>query len=236
MKELDLTSFVPHVLKCSWFSRLRKCPQLLRLGEGLSTYPALWTWIIPLPKGRTVTGLSSCLSFPWAPESTRGAGTLSSEPEKGVLLPGLEASQTALWELLDFEGQILGSFCSTWTSRESQEDIMGCCSGRCTLAFICGMQLVSAYVTIDPVRGGKSGLNLWKAPQTDRFRWERRKKASLFGDGAEGEVGGWREGEMDYSKVTFQKLIKGHDTRNDVLWRIWGLNRWILLPGALRLY
>lgn len=77
-----------------------------------------------------------------------------------MLLPGLEASQTALWELLDFEGEILGSFCSTWTSRESQEDIMGCCSGRCTLAFICGMQLVSVYVTIDPVRGGKSGLNL----------------------------------------------------------------------------
>lgn len=72
MKELDLTSFVSHVLKCSWFSRLLKCPQLLRLGEGLSTYPALWTWIIPLPKGRTVTDLSSCLSFPSAPESTRG--------------------------------------------------------------------------------------------------------------------------------------------------------------------
>lgn len=29
-------------------------------------------------------------------------------------------------------------------------------------------------------------------------------------------MGGWREGEMDYSKVTFQKLIKGHDTRNNV--------------------
>lgn len=28
---------------------------------------------------------------------------------------------------------------------------MGCCSGRCTLAFICGMQLVSAEITIDPV-------------------------------------------------------------------------------------
>lgn len=102
--------------------------------------------------------------LPFIPFSSReykgGAGTLSSEPEKGVLLPGLEASQTALWELLDFEGEILGSFCSTWTSRESQEDIMGCCSGRCTLAFICGMQLVSVYVTIDPVRGRKSGLNL----------------------------------------------------------------------------
>uniref|UniRef100_A0A3Q1G1F5 Sodium/potassium-transporting ATPase subunit beta-1-interacting protein n=1 Tax=Acanthochromis polyacanthus TaxID=80966 RepID=A0A3Q1G1F5_9TELE len=26
---------------------------------------------------------------------------------------------------------------------------MGCCSGRCTLAFICGMQLVSVKITID---------------------------------------------------------------------------------------
>uniref|UniRef100_A0A3Q2VPR4 Uncharacterized protein n=1 Tax=Haplochromis burtoni TaxID=8153 RepID=A0A3Q2VPR4_HAPBU len=45
---------------------------------------------------------------------------------------------------------------------------------------------------------------------------KEEKKASLSGGGAGGEVGGWREGEMDYSKVTFQKLIKGHDTRNDV--------------------
>lgn len=45
---------------------------------------------------------------------------------------------------------------------------------------------------------------------------KKKKKASLSGGGAGGEVGGWREGEMDYSKVTFQKLIKGHDTRNDV--------------------
>lgn len=29
---------------------------------------------------------------------------------------------------------------------------MGCCSGRCTLAFICGMQLVSAKITIDPAK------------------------------------------------------------------------------------
>lgn len=28
---------------------------------------------------------------------------------------------------------------------------MGCCSGRCTLAFICGMQLVSREISINPV-------------------------------------------------------------------------------------
>lgn len=34
---------------------------------------------------------------------------------------------------------------------------MGCCSGRCTLAFICGMQLVSVKITIDPVQRGLNG-------------------------------------------------------------------------------
>lgn len=32
-----------------------------------------------------------------------------------------------------------------------EEDTMGCCSGRCTLAFICGMQLVSD--ADDPLSG-----------------------------------------------------------------------------------
>lgn len=34
---------------------------------------------------------------------------------------------------------------------------MGCCSGRCTLAFICGMQLVSLKVAIVSIRGCLSG-------------------------------------------------------------------------------
>ena len=34
---------------------------------------------------------------------------------------------------------------------------MGCCSGRCTLAFICGMQLVSVKIAIDPSRGWLNG-------------------------------------------------------------------------------
>lgn len=59
---------------------------------------------------------------------------------------GVLARQTALGAgLRDF-----GISCSTWTSAQTEEDIMGCCSGRCTLAFICGMQLVSAKITIDP--------------------------------------------------------------------------------------
>lgn len=38
---------------------------------------------------------------------------------------------------------------STWiTGEKEQEDRMGCCSGRCTLAFICGMQLVSVEIII----------------------------------------------------------------------------------------
>lgn len=43
---------------------------------------------------------------------------------------------------------------------------MGCCSGRCTLAFICGMQLVSDEITIDPV--------------TEMIDQERGKKAHIL--------------------------------------------------------
>lgn len=54
---------------------------------------------------------------------------------------------------------------------------MGCCSGRCTLAFICGMQLVSVYVTIDPVRGGKSGL---KSSTNRQVLMGKKKKRHLY--------------------------------------------------------
>lgn len=36
---------------------------------------------------------------------------------------------------------------------------MGCCSGRCTLAFICGMQLVSVeIISRKPSRFGRQGV------------------------------------------------------------------------------
>ncbi|XP_071335062.1 sodium/potassium-transporting ATPase subunit beta-1-interacting protein 2 isoform X2 [Trachinotus anak] len=77
----------------------------------------------------------------------RGAA-LRKEAGQRAPLPGLPASQTALRGLLDFEGPagdlgVTQSFFTTWTTGEREEDTMGCCSGRCTLAFICGMQLVS---------------------------------------------------------------------------------------------
>lgn len=88
--------------------------------------------------------------------------TLLCEAEQKPPVPGLPASQTALWGW----GWAFGFLRSCWRffffftfywqfffsprgSLETGEwDTMGCCSGRCTLAFICGMQLVSLKIFI----------------------------------------------------------------------------------------
>lgn len=45
-----------------------------------------------------------------------------------------------------------------WSSPEFRS-IMGCCSGRCTLAFICGMQLVSLFLTLSNLPDIPQGCN-----------------------------------------------------------------------------
>ena len=105
--------------------------------------------------------------IPLSSEPAPGADTLLCEAEQGAPLPGLPARQTGPpgegeWGFWIFEGPA-GSFGRFFfffslvvflffqarvssprgPLERGREDTMGCCSGRCTLAFICGMQLVS---------------------------------------------------------------------------------------------
>lgn len=152
----------------SWLTKLQK----------------LWTWVAskalcpslaPEPGCAGNPGwhfrlLAACLSewsrqlwFPGAPEST-GAVRCTPKPASECFYLGCRPARRpwrsgqevvgvafGLWKR---DLGIIQSFCSTCTTVQREEDIMGCCSGRCTLAFICGMQLVSAKITIDPEWGG----------------------------------------------------------------------------------
>lgn len=137
----------------SWFSRLTKLSSVAEASKGFIYIsssvdlnhpqgPPFVSDPCVLEIQGTVTGLSSCFSFPWAPESTSGLCRALLSPSRECFCLGCKPARRpsgGFWILKER----FGSFCSTWTSREKQEDIMGCCSGRCTLAFICGMQLVS---------------------------------------------------------------------------------------------
>lgn len=86
--------------------------------------------------------------------------------------------------------------------REEQEDIMGCCSGRCTLAFICGMQLVSVCILIDLTRGTIVWVKSRKSSTNRQVLMGTKRKESLAGAGA--EVERWVDGGAR------DELLKGH--------------------------
>lgn len=69
---------------------------------------------------------------------------------------------------------------------------MGCCTGRCTLAFICGMQLVSVKTTIDPI-GEWTGISQEKGTIFDHE--ERHAFAGLNERRRLKTKDGWMEGE-----------------------------------------
>lgn len=79
---------------------------------------------------------------------------------------------------------------------------MGCCSGRCTLAFICGMQLVSV-----------GGVYCEKKKR----RGSGYKKALIWLLTSRGARNGgmdrWMAGrrKTNAGKVTFDRRVKGHD-------------------------
>ncbi|GLD72152.1 sodium/potassium-transporting ATPase subunit beta-1-interacting protein 2 [Lates japonicus] len=67
----------------------------------------------------------------------------ASQPASQTVLPGFSLGWGGGFEGPAGDLGVTQSFFTTWTTGEKEEDAMGCCSGRCTLAFICGMQLVS---------------------------------------------------------------------------------------------
>lgn len=118
--------------------------------------PVLW-------KSKGPPFLAVCLSatrpFEWGANrlfpQTPAAALCSARPSRECLYLGCQTVQLGSGGL-DFQGSAgdLGVLPavfspSTWiTGEKEQEDRMGCCSGRCTLAFICGMQLVSVEIII----------------------------------------------------------------------------------------
>ncbi|TDH00292.1 hypothetical protein EPR50_G00186930 [Perca flavescens] len=93
--------------------------------------------------------LNEVVAF-YSPELQRVQGLhCSLRPSSESLYLGCQPARRPSRGIWDFEGPAGGfgsftqSFFSTWITGEKEEDTMGCCSGRCTLAFICGIQLVS---------------------------------------------------------------------------------------------
>lgn len=111
----------------------------------LSLANLLFEWRISLWSPRAPAGLHSVLwsragsAYTWA----------SSQPDGP---PGGVGVDSWIFKTLV---NIWGGFVPDSPPRGSldRRDTMGCCSGRCTLAFICGMQLVSVRIIIVITKG-----------------------------------------------------------------------------------
>lgn len=91
-------------------------------------------------------------------------------------------------------GSLTVFFFSTWiTGEEEEQDTMGCCSGRCTLAFICGMQLVSVEIIIKSCMAAAK----WADQSGERRSHEGESEKTLllwWPDMGCGWIDGWMAG------------------------------------------